>query len=384
MTSKRWLGCGLLGVSFLMLLLWSSASPAQTAEEKIRKKIHEAFSPVGRWTITKMNVTIASASGTNPGNLAEASLGKVNIDISSSLGQGTFDVDAKGNITGSGTALYSFRVAAGSTAAALTNFSLAVGAVAALDPKDSQRAFTIKGIAGITNARDNPGKSVISLKAFEVSGGDLSINISPGGKQAKFAAWPPMTNLESEVIVQGSTLLLRASQKVEKGIHVHFEAVKYVDLAPLFGLVSEGPSGPRGEKGERGPKGEAGAKGDKGDAGAKGDKGAQGAKGDKGDAGAKGDKGEQGAKGEKGPVGPSPMLLAGTVKVAYGSEKTVTFAKALNDDRYAVSLTPAGTIPDSMRISYRQKTREGFIVVVSSTGKTGGDVDVDWVATPFR
>src|SRR6476469_6131611 len=107
MTSKRWLGCGLLGISFLMLLLWSSASSAQSPEEKVRKKITEAFSPVGRWTITKMNVTIASAHGTNPSNVPEASLGQVNLNISSSLGEGTFDVDAKGNITGSGTALYS-------------------------------------------------------------------------------------------------------------------------------------------------------------------------------------------------------------------------------------------------------------------------------------
>ena len=60
------------------------------------------------------------------------------------------------------------------------------------------------------------------------------------------------------------------------------------------------------------------------------------------------------------------------------------FNKPLDTDHYAVSLTPAGAIPDSIRISYREKTSEGFTIVVSSTGKTAGNVDVDWVATPFR
>ena len=105
----------------------------------------------------------------------------MNLNISSALGEGTFDVDGEGNITGSGTALYSFRVAAGTTAFSMMNISLPIGAVAALDPKDSQRDFTIKGSASVSNAKDKPGKSVISLKAFEVAGGDLSIHVSPGG-----------------------------------------------------------------------------------------------------------------------------------------------------------------------------------------------------------
>ena len=90
-----------------------------------------------------------------------------------------------------------------------------------------------------------------------------------------------MTKTDAKVLVHGATLLYKADGKLpfkkigdkQHYITVSFEAVKYVDLAPLFELAGEGPQGPKGDKGDRGPKGDPGPKGDKGDTGAKGEPG---------------------------------------------------------------------------------------------------------------
>src|SRR5947199_10188118 len=76
----------------------TAESYAQTREEQIRK----AFSLVGRWNITKMDVAFRQTAYQN---LPEAMPAQGEIRITSSLGaDGYFDVDTSGQIKGPGTA----------------------------------------------------------------------------------------------------------------------------------------------------------------------------------------------------------------------------------------------------------------------------------------
>ena len=209
-----------------------SGGQPSTAQQQIRK----AFSLVGHWNIVKMDVHY-HGDLSNPTTLHEAAVATGEIVIASSLGEsGSFDVDGNGHITGSGVANYQFRVAAGSTAVSGgpatapigLSVTIPVGAVAMLDASETGvRKFSITGQADLT-------RRTISLNAFQPSGSPLALIIRPGGKQFTAPVWPPMTNVTpSGVLVEGASLLLRVSGMVGK-MSVAIEAVKYVDLAPLF------------------------------------------------------------------------------------------------------------------------------------------------------
>ena len=76
------------------------------------QQIADAFSLVGKWTITRADVTIASTVS-NPNTLPEASLAAVSIDIGNTLGEsGHFEVHSDGSIVGAGEAVCRFRVVA--------------------------------------------------------------------------------------------------------------------------------------------------------------------------------------------------------------------------------------------------------------------------------
>jgi hypothetical protein len=224
-----------------------------------------------------------------------------------------------------------------------------------------ERPFTIIGSADLGGRR-------ITLNAFQVSGSPLKMVIHPGSKRFEVAAWPPMTNVVNvDILVNGATLLMRAAGKVAS-LDVAFEAIKYVDLQTLLAIL-EGPAGP------------AGPKGDKGDAGGKGDKGA---KGDKGDTGSKNDKGDEGAR----TSGAGVDWRSGSVRATVGQEKLITFDQPMATDGYTVSLTPKGDASTRWVSSYVQKKREGFSLLVepalNSPPRTPQDVQVDWVALPYR
>jgi hypothetical protein len=353
------------------------AQPDREAE--VRQRIRQAFSPVGKWTVTKMDVTVAAFSGTNP-EVEGAAIGQIVIQINSAMGGDcSFEVHPDGTVTGGGTARYQFRVAAGTTEAGASfsqsiggglaaGFTIPVGGVATI-AGSPERQFTITGVSDLE-------KRSIKLNAFNVEGEDLQIVVNPGNLSANFAAWPPMTNIESDVLVHGATLLYRGDGKLPfkqigdktHYITVSFEAVKYVDLTLLFDLASDGAAGAAGP---RGPKG------DKGD---KGDKGEPGPRGPKGD---KGDKGEQGEQGERG----SPAdWIAGTVTAKVGEAVRVDLPRPIEGD-YVVCLTPQIDPAGPRTAGYLRKTPEGFHVLVVGTGPTSRpapEVKVDWVAIPLR
>jgi len=195
-----------------------------------------------------------------------------------------------------------------------------------------------------------------------------------------------MTNVQTEVLVQGASLLLRAAGKVGK-FNAAVEAVKYIDLTPLFeglGLAGPpGPAGPPGAKGDKGGKGDPGPKGELGPAGPVGPAGPTGLKGDKGEPGQKGD---PGAAGPGGGTGAGANLLAGTVQVPVGQEVTVTFPSPLPNDHYAVNLMPSSAPPSLWLVSYANKTRTGFSVLLlpaASQPASTSVVPVDWIAKPY-
>ena len=216
---------------FLILLLLVSVSKISFAQESFTDKVKQAFSLAGHWEIIKMNV-IRASSTTNPGTVPEAALGKVTILVQSELGgYGSFDVTSDGSITGSGEALYTYMVSAGSTAFSFNNITFPVGASATMNGDNGVRKFSITGTADLA-------KRTIKLNAFKPAGDGLKMIMRPGGNTFTSALWPPMTNVETDVIVTGASLLLRASG-VLSGIKVSFEAVKYVDLASLFTAIEE-------------------------------------------------------------------------------------------------------------------------------------------------
>lgn len=368
--------------TFCASLCFTPSAHAQlTPEEKIKK----AFSLVGHWDITKMDVSKYSFESTNPSNVHGASVGEVKIDLGSSLAEGFFDVDQNGAITGKGVALYHFFVAGGSSAAGMGTevpggfgIALPVGASAMLDSaaEDGKRDFTISGQADIE-------KRTISLKAFQPSGGRLKVIIEPTSLHSSAALWPPMTNVDTAVVVEGASLLLHAAGVVG-GLKVEIEAVKYVDLAPLLGGLQTAA----GQSGPQGPVGPEGAAGPQGPAGRQGPVGLQGPAGPQGPKGDKGDRGELGAKGDTGPGGPSggsSPALAGTVSVPIGGTAPVHFSAPLPSGAYAVSLTSASAQDFRGVVEYSDKTATGFTVHVSSApGTPTGNLKVDWIAVPYQ
>jgi hypothetical protein len=90
----------MFGAGLCVMAGLTSELRAQTRDEQIRK----AFSLVGRWNITKMDVMFHQAAYQN---LPEAMPAQGEISINSSLGADAyFDIDTSGQIKGTGTALY--------------------------------------------------------------------------------------------------------------------------------------------------------------------------------------------------------------------------------------------------------------------------------------
>jgi hypothetical protein len=371
---------------FAGLLLSAAIGACQDhPNEEIQRRIKAAFSPVGKWTITKMKVTIGAVEATNPSmpgaGSGGAAMGNVTIDISSTLGgESYFEVSPEGTVSGQGTAIYSFDIAAGTTAfgADITGSSglgiaIPIGGHATLTD-DPVRPFTISGTADLESGR-------IALDAFDAGDGELKGAIRPGEHPFTWPVWPPMSKVEAKVEVQGATLLYRVDGTLpfkiigdkEHHIVLSFEAVKYVDLAPLFELAQSGPKGPKGDKG------------DKGDRGPKGDTGERGPKGDKGETGAMGDRGPKGDKGDRGEPGRSPNWRAGSLPAEVGRPTEVRFETPMADGNYAVSLTPE--IQDRSRwlVGFTRKTEHGFSILVAPANPNDaaqGEVQVDWLALP--
>jgi hypothetical protein len=312
-------------------------------------RVRRAFSLVGRWEIVRMHVLRAS-DVSNPSTIPETAMGEVSVLVESDLGgYGHFDVSPGGAIVGAGEARYQYRIRAGTTAFSWGPVSLPIGGVAMLNEDDGVRAFTLAGTADLSGR-------TISLKAFQPAGGPLRMIIRPGGGPFTVPTWPPMTGVETKVLVQGSSLLLRASG-VLSGIEVSFEAVKYVDLMPLLTSLDflMGSSTP----------------------GASGRDGAPGRQGSSGASGAPGNDGAQAG-------GTGAMTLGGTITIPLGGSALVVFRTPLPDQTYAVALTPMGTGTQGTITSYSEKTPAGFKAHATKAGAASGSITVDWVAVPFQ
>jgi hypothetical protein len=83
----------------------------------------------------------------------------------------------------------------------------------------------------------NLAERIISLHAFKPAGDPLQVLVRPGGGQIQIPAWPPMTSVETGLLVQGASLVLQARGTVGK-FQVAFEAVKSVDLVSLFESIA--------------------------------------------------------------------------------------------------------------------------------------------------
>jgi hypothetical protein len=340
------------------------------AQFETENRIRRAFSPVGVWTITKMEVVRTNFVGNNPSTVPEATLGTVTIDIGSSpAGKGTFEIGQDGSVTGLGKVQYRFRVSGGTSAvpAGTLPMPLAVGASASIDEAAAGvRAFTIEGKCDLLERK-------VFLQPFKPVGDPLKVAIRPTGLPLKIDLWPPMSKVESKVIVQGSTLLLQSSGTLGQ-YHVTFEATKYVNLLPLFELLENRPAGPSGPAGPRGPQGDPGERGPQGEPGPKGDVGPKGDKGDKGD---------PGPRGERGPA--NDAHRAGTVTVTIGGRQSVAFNTPMDSDRYAIHLTPASSGPVLVAVRYAGKSTQGFTVEAQAIGtapERATTVQVDWIAVP--
>jgi hypothetical protein len=138
------------------------------------------------------------------------------------------------------------------------------------------------------------------------------------------------------------------------------------ELAERF--PEKGEKGDRGEKGEQGNKGDSGQKGDRGDTGSDGKDGADGKDGEKGDPGA----------------GAALKIRAGQVNVLPDRSVRVSFSRPLDDDRYAVALTPGLGTPAGMTALWSDKTPRGFTIVVKpgpTVKSLRRAITIDWVAT---
>lgn len=339
----------------LIILLLVSVNKMTFAQESLADKVRHAFSLVGHWEIIKMDV-IRSSSVTNPNTVPEAAVGKVTVLVQSELGSyGSFDVAPGGSISGSGEAQYTFNVSAGSTALSMPGLPmvLPVGASAVMEGDDGVRKFSITGSADLVSR-------TISLNAFKADGGGLKMMMHPTNKTFTASLWPPMTNVESKVIVTGASLLLRASG-VLSGIKVSFEAVKYVDLAGLFtaieDLVKSGASGTNGTNGSNGTNGNNGTNGTNGTNGNNNNNGA----------------------GNQGPQ----AHVAGFVNVDPGGSANVIFKIPQASTNYALSLSPMNGSNAQAMVTFSDKTVLGFKIHVTKPGTANGTIKVDWVVTPY-
>jgi hypothetical protein len=368
---------------FFFINLLIVAGGMTFAQETLTDKINKAYSLVGHWEIVKMDV-IRNSSVSNPSTVPEASVGSVSVLVSSELGSyGSFDVAPGGTINGSGEAQYNFRVAAGSTAMGIpmTNLVLPVGGVAMMNGDDGVRKFTITGSADLV-ARS------ISLNAFKASGGDLKMIVHPGGSGFSASLWPPMSNVESKIHVNGSSLLLRASG-VLSGIKVSFEAVKYIDMASIFlaieELIQRGNNGTNGVNGNNGNNGTNGKNGNSdgvnnSDNNSTNNNNNSNNNNNKKKTESTNNGNPNNQDGSK--QGPGP-LVAGTVIVEAGGSANVVFKIPQAGSNYAISLTPMGNNGSIPGASFSDKTPMGFRVNVAKTGNAGGSVKVDWLVTPY-
>ena len=259
-----------------------------------------------------------------------------------------------GAISGSGEAQYTYQVSAGSTAFSFNNITFPVGASALMNGDDGVRKFSITGSADLV-------KRTIKLNAFKPEGGALKMIIRPGGSAFTSVLWPPMTNVETNVIVTGASLLLRASG-VLSGIKVSFEAVKYVDLASLFtemeDLVKNGTNGSNGTNGNNGNNGTNGNNGNNSNNGTNGNNGTN----------------NQGS---------TQALMAGSVTVEIGSSANIIFKKPQANANYAVGLAPMNGPNAQTVATFSDKTPLGFKIHAAKTGTASGMIKVDWVMTPY-
>jgi hypothetical protein len=225
---------------------WRSTTVLDAQTPSVRTQIEQAFSLAGHWTVTRLDVSLVSLT-TDPSSVPSALVGAVNAEIRSALGSGaTFDVDPGGAIHGSGHAQYLMQVTAGSASigggsnfgALGVGFSVPVGASATLD-EPGTRSFTISGQA------DERARA-LSLNAFQPAGGPLSVMIRPGGGHLSVPVWPAMTNVDASVVVEGASLVARAAGVVGGKFRCAFEAVKYVDLGPLFDALAAAPGADTG------------------------------------------------------------------------------------------------------------------------------------------
>ena len=330
----------------VMASLTVLTSYAQTPGEQMADLVKRAFSLVGRWEIVKMHVLRAS-DVSNPSTIPETSMGQVTILVESQLGSfGHFDIASGGAIAGQGQAQYQYRVAAGTTAFSWGPVNLPIGAVAMMHQDDGVRKFSITGQADLA-AR------TIKLNSFKAEGGPLKMIVRPGGSPFTVPTWPPMTNVEADVLVHGSSLLLRASGMLS-GIKVSFEAVKYVDLMPLFmAFETMAGAGPRGTPGAPSAAGGTGG----------------------GTAG-------EGTGGRS--VGPQ-ALFAGTINVPVGGTVSVAFRSPMSSAGYAVSLTMMDGLAAGTSVTFLDKTPRGFKVHAAKqdSSSASASVKVDWVVTPY-
>lgn len=369
---------------FFFVLLLTSTGKIVFAQGALTDKVNKAFSLVGHWEIIKMEVVKASTV-TNPSTIPEASVGSVTINVSSELGSyGSFDIGPGGSISGSGEAQYMFRVAAGSTVAsgspsipiASLGITLPVGAVAMMHNDNGVRKFSITGSADLVNR-------TINLNAFKTEGNSLNMIIYPGAKTFTSKLWPPMTNVESKVIVTGASLLLRASG-VLNGIKVSFEAVKYVDLASLFSsiedLVKNGANGANGTNGNNGSNGRNGTNGTNNN----NNNNNNSPNNNTGNNGSKGSNSNTNTnpKNDSSNNGPQP-LIAGNITADIGSSAIVVFKIPQATPNYAISLAAMNVLGEQPLVTYSDKTEKGFKVNVVKTGNASGKVKIDWLVTPY-
>lgn len=297
----------------------------------LRQRIQQAFnSPVGHWTIIKMDVDLSEV---------EAELGyQEEKNIRSFLVDGSFDVDDEGRISGSGRVVYHVRAEAG----ARSPVPIPVGAMAV---GGGERDFSISGRADLK-------KQTVSLDAFQPHGDPLKLAVVPGQRlsqeeSVEFALWPPMTNIETGLVVHGAAVLIRAAGTVGQ-FKCSFEAVKYVDLQLLLEALTEHPQlqDPNADN--------------------------------------SGQHGEQTPPEHK--DGDTRVVQfdgrSGTTVVAPGESVDVVFSRPLNSPRYAVSLTPAGVPRAANTLAYSHKTSAGFRITLDSAAT--GHVHVDWLAIPFQ
>jgi hypothetical protein len=242
-------------------------------------------------------------------------------------------------------------VGAGTSAFSWGPVNLPIGAVAMMYNDNGIRTFTITGNADLS-AR------TISLRAFQPQGSDLKMIIRPGGRQFTSAIWPPMTNIgPTKVMVNGSSLLLRASG-VLSGIKVSFEAVKFVDLAGLFGsietFVTETVNSATNTTNNNTTNNTTNNNTNNNTSN---------------------DPSTEQPGGSSAPV-------AGFVTLQPGESAIVVFRSPQASPNYAIALTPMNQANAQVTAVYSDKTVTGFKIHLKGTGS--GAIRVDWLITPYN